>query len=754
MRRIGIVLVVSALCVVGCAERSGRLVDELKPKTPKQINRDVAQLLSKMTLEEKVGQMTQITLESFVKSDEDGRLILDDAKLRDGIVNHHIGSIFDCANQARTAANWQAILTQIQDIATKETRLGIPILYGIDSVHGANYVVGATIFPQNIALAAAGDVKLAEEAGRITALETRGAGIPWTFSPVLGLGRQPMWPRFYETFGEDSYIASVMGVATIKGLQGSDLSRPTQVAACMKHYVGYSLPFSGRDRTPAYIPQRQLKQLFLKPFAAAVDAGVATCMVNSSEINGIPVHSDKHLLTDVLRGELHFKGLVVSDWNDVENLYLREKVASDRRQAVKMAVLAGINMSMVPYDYSFYDTLLDLVRSGEVPVKRIDEAVANILRVKSMLDLFEHPYPVQSLAYEVGTEKSRQVNLRAAQEAITLLKNRDGVLPLRRTAKVLVTGPCADKLSVLNGGWTFTWQGDREDLYPQEKSTILEAIRSKVGDANAVYVDAVTFDEEKAIAGAVAAARDVDAVIACIGEPPYCEKAGDIDDLTMTAPQLKLVQELAGTGKPVVLVLVEGRPRVIRPIVDDVAAIVMAYLPGMEGGQAVADVLFGDVNPSGKLPFTYPRFPGGFTWYDFKPSEQTPKPDPQWPFGYGLSYASFEYRALACDKSELRPNEVATVSVDVTNKGDRAGKEIVQLYVSDLVASVTPPVKMLRRFVKVEVQPNQTQVVRFELRWDDFAFIGRDEKPVVEPGQFKISIGEMSVLLTVPPTKK
>jgi beta-glucosidase len=746
---LGVFVVLAAGCSGGDADGKKR------PVIPPGTDKKVQQLLSKMTLEEKIGQMTQLTLESFAKADQNGVFVLDVDKLRQGIVEHHIGSILNCGGQARTVANWQAIITQIQDMATKDTRLGVPILYGIDSIHGANYVLGATIFPQDIAMAAAGDPELMEKSGKITALETRAAGIPWNFGPVLDVGRHPMWPRLYETFGEDPYIASTMGAAYIRGLQGEDLTRGTQVAACMKHYLGYGFPFSGKDRTPAFIAERQLRQIFLKPFAAAVDAGAITCMVNSSQINGIPVHTDKHLLTDVLRGELHFQGLVVSDWNDIENLYTREKVAADRREAVKMAVMAGVDMSMVPYDYSFYDTLLELVHDGDVPTKRIDEAVSNILRVKFALGLFDHCYPVKSLAYEVGNDASRQVNLAAAHEALTLLKNQDQVLPLARTGKVLVTGPCADRLSVLNGGWTLTWQGDREELYPQNKPTIVKAIRSKIGDANVVYTEGAGFDKEINIADAVAAAKGVDTIVACIGEPTYCEGVGNIDDLTMTAPQLKLVKELAATGKPVVLVLVEGRPRVIRTIVDDVKGILMAYLPGMEGGQAVADVLFGEVNPSGKLPFTYPRFSGGFTWYDHTYSEDLPnKVDPQWPFGYGLSYASLEYRALTIDKTELVRDEKVAVTVEVANTGDRPGKEIVQLYISDLAASVTPPVKVLKRFKKILVMPKQKQTIRFELGWDDFEFIGRDNKPIVEPGQFKISVGEMSVGLTLPPGKK
>ncbi|MBN1509910.1 MAG: glycoside hydrolase family 3 C-terminal domain-containing protein [Sedimentisphaerales bacterium] len=749
MRKLVVLWLIPAILSLGC-----RSMDSHGKKRA-EIDGKVRQLVSQMTLEEKVGQMTQITLEQFSKEDVNGYLTLDPKKLYDGIVSHNLGSILNCGGQARTVQNWQEMITQMQDFATRETRLKIPILYGIDTIHGANYVLGATVFPHNIAMAATRSVELMDKVGEISALETRAAGIPWNFAPVLGLARQPMWPRVFETFGEDPYVASTMGAAYIRGQQGEDMSTAVKVAVCMKHYLGYSFPWSGNDRTPAYIPERQLREWFLKPFAAAVKAGAVTCMVNSSEINGIPVHSSKFYLTDLLRGELGFDGFVVSDWADIENLYTREMVARDRREAVKMAVMAGIDMSMVPYDYSFYDTLIELVNDGEVPMKRIDEAVRRILHVKYMLGLFEKPYPNKNLIPRFATDASRQVNVQAAQEAMTLLKNDGDVLPLAKDRKVLVTGPCADKLSVLNSGWSTTWQGDREELYPQEKDTILEAIRKKLGKDNVAYVDGVTFDKETNTAGAVTAARNVDLVIACIGEPPYCETPGNITDLTLTEPQLRLVKALAGTGTPIVLVLVEGRPRVIRTIVDDARAVLMAYLPGMEGGQAVADVLFGDANPSGKLPFTYPKYPGVFTWYDHKPSEEKGgnKYDPQWPFGYGLSYTTFAYRGLAVSKSEIAPDESLTVTVEVLNTGERPGKETVELYVSDLVGSVTPPVKSLKRFRKIALQPKQVETLRFELTSDDLALIGRDNKPVVEPGEFRVLVGELSVNFTVQEAK-
>ena len=742
MRTYAIIVIAAAALVwaAGCASVETTTAD-------KQMEKKIDELLAKMTLEEKVGQMTQVTLEVVAgDTSEDGWLMLDEKKLRDAIITHKVGSILNCGGQARTVDNWLQIITQIQAVATKQTRLGIPIIYGIDAIHGANYTLGATIFPQHIAMAATGNVDLVRSEGEITALEIRASGMPWNFGPVLGLGRNPMWSRQWETFGEDAYISSVMGAAYVEGQQGSDISQPTKVAACMKHYLGYSVPLSGKDRTPAYIPERQLRQLFLKPFAAAAKAGVATAMVNSSEINGIPVHSDRFLLVDVLRGELGFDGFVVSDWADIDNLYKREMVARDQREAVKMAVMAGVDMSMVPYDYSFYDHLVDLVKTGEVPMSRIDEAVADILLVKFQLGLFERPYPDIQLKKQFATEASRQVNLRAAREAITLLKNDDSILPLDKDKKVLVTGPCSNKLSILNGGWTITWQGDNEALYPQEKSTILEAIQDKIGTGNVEYIEAVKFDKELDISRAVSAASRVDVIVACLGEATYCETPGNIDDLMLSAPQIRLVKELTKTGKPIVMVLTQGRPRVIRTIVDDAGAILTAYLPGMEGGQAIADVLFGDTNPSGKLPFTYPKYSGWHVCYDHKKSENAApnKFDPQWEFGHGLSYTTFKYGDLKLGKKQISPDEKLSVTVNIANTGSREGAEIVQLYLSDVVATVTPPVKSLKRFTKVFLKPGEKQTVKFELGWDDFAFIGRQNKSVVEPGEFKITIGGLT----------
>jgi beta-glucosidase len=706
----------------------------------------VKKLLSQMTLEEKVGQMNQITLEVVSTRKDDRHVEIDGNKLREAIIDHRVGSILNCGGSANTLDNWHEVITAIQDVATKETRLKIPVIYGIDSIHGANYISDATLFPQSFAMAATGNAELVRRASEITAVETRAAGIPWNFNPVLGLARQPLWSRFWETFGEDPYLASVMADVYVRGQQGDDISASNRVAACMKHYLGYSMPLTGKDRTPAWIPDRMLRELFLKPFAAAADAGVATVMVNSSEINGVPVHSSREILADILYGELGFEGFVVSDWDDINNLYTREMVATDQREAVKMAVMAGIDMSMVPMDYSFYNHLVDLVKSGEVPESRIDEAVGRILKVKYELGLFENAYPDKSLAKNFATAESTKVNLEAARECITLLKNENDVLPLGKKKRIVVTGPTANMISIMNGGWTITWQGDREDLYPQDKMTVLEAIQDKIGAGNVNYVEGTSFDSEIDISAVVEAAKEADAVVVCLGEKTYCETPGNINDLTLDEVQLRLVKELAKTDAVVVVVLIEGRPRIVREIVEDADAILMGYLPGQEGGVAISDVIFGDVNPSGKLPFTYPKFTGDFTLYDHKKSE---KYEPQWQFGHGLSYTTFKYENLTLTEREISESGSLMVRVTVTNTGKRAGKEIVQLYLQDVVASVTPSVRRLKGFKKISLEPGQKKMVSFTLNPDDLTFIGRDNKPVVEAGTFRVKIADLEEEFTV-----
>ena len=715
-------------------------------------------LLKRMTLEEKVGQMTQLAIGMIAKG-RDQEIQIDPAKLDKAIVRYGVGSILNVAEQALTVDKWHEIINQIQETASKKTRLGIPVIYGIDSIHGANYVQGATLFPQEIGMAATWNPELMKRGSEIAAMETRAAGIPWSFSPVLDIGRQPVWPRFYETFGEDPYLAKVMGAAFVRGLEGTDVGSQDHVAASLKHYMGYSFPLSGRDRTPAWIPENYLREYFLPTFDAAVKAGAHTVMVNSAEINGIPGHINRHILTDILRDELGFKGFVVSDWEDIKKLVTNWHVAANEKEATRMAIMAGIDMSMVPLDYSFSDQLIALVKEGAVPQSRIDEAVRRILKVKFELGLFDNPMPNPALKSRVGLPESRQTSLQAARESMTLLKNTNNLLPLSKDRKVLVTGPTADSLISLNNGWTYVWQGSEESLYPKDRRTIRRAIEAKAGAANVTYVPGTkivrpagtpsnntptNLEAEVDIPAAVRAAGAVDVVVLCLGEGSYTETPGDIADLSLGEPQRKLAEAIEATGKPIVLVLVEGRPRVINRIADNASAVLMAYNPGNEGGQAVADVLFGDFNPCGKLPFTYPRFPNGLITYDHKVFETESFDNagirPQFEFGEGLSYTTFSYKDLRLNRKTIGASDQLSVSVTVTNSGRRAGKEVVQLYVSDLVASLSPAGKRLKRFAKVFLTPGQSRTLTFKLRPEDLSFIGANNKPVLQPGDFEVMI--------------
>ena len=736
------------------------------PKLPDH-SQKIEALLKRMTLEEKVGQMTQLAI-GMIASGSDQNIKIDPAKLDKAVVKYGVGSILNVADQALTIDRWHEIINDIQ-AAAKKTRLGIPVIYGIDSIHGANYVQNGTLFPQEIGMAATFNPELMKRAAEITAEETRAAGIPWSFSPVLDLGRNPLWPRFWETFGEDPYLASVMGVAFTRGLEGNDVSSQTQVASSLKHYMGYSFPLTGRDRTPAWIPENYLREYFLPPFATAIKAGARTIMVNSGEINGVPGHVNRQVLTGILRDELGFNGFVVSDWEDIKKLVTTWRIAATEKEATRLAVLAGIDMSMVPNDYSFADHLIELVKEGAVPTARIDEAVRRILRVKFELGLFEKPGPDPALKANFARPESRQVSLDAARESITLLKNANNVLPLAKNAKVLVTGPTADSLISLNNGWTYVWQGSEESLYPKDRDTVRRAIERKVGAGNVTYVPGTKItraagpsnstptdqEAEVDIPAAARAAQSADVVVLALGEGSYCETPGNITDLTIGEPQLKLADAIIATGKPVVLVLVEGRPRIINRIADRIPAIVMAYNPSNEGGTAIADVLFGDVNPSGKLPFTYPRTPNGLINYDHKPfeTENTAFGNmafrPQFSFGEGLSYTTFAYRDLKIDKTTISPNDELTVTVTVTNTGRLAGKESVLVYVSDLAASISPPNRRLRRFAKVNLQPNQSHTLTFKLRREDLSFIGADNKPVVEPGEFEVKVGDLTQRFTL-----
>jgi beta-glucosidase len=705
----------------------------------------VEKQLAQMTLKEKVGQMTQLEI-GMVTDGTGPNLRINPDKLRKAVGEYGTGSILNVNDQALSVEKWHEIIRAIQEEA-KKSRLKIPVLYGIDTIHGATYIAEGTLFPQPLAMAATWNPELMLRGSQIAAAETRKAGIPWSFSPVLDAGRQPLWSRLWETLGEDTYLATVMGVATVRGYEGGDLSSPVSVSASLKHYVGYSYPTTGGDRTPALIPESTMREYFLPTFAAAVKAGAHTVMVNSSEVNGIPGHANGYLLKDVLRGELGFQGIVVSDWMDIKKLVGVHHIAANEKEATRISVLAGVDMSMVPSDYSFSNLLLELVQEGKVPVSRVDEAVKRILTVKYQMGLFDDPLRGMESKTVVGSAESRQASLEAAHESITLLKNENHALPLSKTAHILVTGPDADSLIPLNNGWTYTWQGERASAYPKDHATILKAIQEKVGAANVTYVPGTTVDHEVDVAKAVEAASKADAVVICIGEWAYAETPGNITDLTLPDAQLFLVHKIEETKKPVILVLTEGRPRIIHRIADPAKAIVMAYNPGNEGGQAIADVLFGDVNPSGKLPITYPRWPNRLFTYDHKVfegedwGEGKAHAAPQFEFGTGLSYTTFAYSDLRVAQAAVSGARTVQVEVTVKNTGDRAGKEVVQVYLSQRFASVTPPLKRLKRFAKVALQPGESRKLNFALTADDLSFIGMENKSVVEPGTFDVLVG-------------
>src|SRR5467141_2704257 len=711
----------------------------------------VEKLVGQLTLKEKIGQMTQLEI-GMVTDGRGQDLRINPEKLHKAVGEYGVGSILNVNDEALPVQKWHEIIRAIQEEA-KKSRLKIPVLYGIDTIHGANYVAGSTVFPQPLGMAATWNPELMLRGSQIAAAETRKAGIPWTFSPVLDAGRQPLWSRLWETFGEDTYLATVMGVAAVRGYEGNDLSSQVNVSASLKHYVGYSYPTTGGDRSPALIPEGTLREYFLPTFAAALKAGAHTVMVNSSEVNGIPGHANGYLLKDVLRGELGLQGFVVSDWMDIKKLVGVHHIATNEKEATRIAVLAGIDMSMVPSDYSFSDLLVELAQEGKVPVSRIDEAVRRILTVKYQMGLFDDPLRGMESKTVVGSPESRQVSLEAARESITLLKNENHALPLSKTAHILVTGPDADSLIPLNNGWSYTWQGDRASMYPKDHATILKAIQEKIGAANVTYAPGTTYDKEVDIAKAADAAAKADAVVICLGEWAYAETPGNIPDLTLPDAQLFLALKIIETKKPVILVLTEGRPRIINRIVESAKAIVMAYNPSNEGGQAIADILFGDVNPSGRLPITYPRSTDRLFTYDHKVfsgenwGEGKAMAAPQFEFGSGLSYTTFSYSDLHVAPSTASGSQTIRVDVAVKNSGSRAGKEVVQLYLNERVASVTPPLKRLKRFAKVLLQPDESRQVSFELTSEDLSFIGVDNRRVVEPGVFDVRMGSLQQAL-------
>ena len=708
----------------------------------------VSNLLSQMTLEEKVGQMTQIDF-SVIGGDPNADFPMDTAKLDDAINNHHVGSILNTPfDKGRSVEKLRKIIQTVQDTAAK-SRLKIPVIYGIDAIHGATYTKNATLFPQAINMAATFNPELSLKEGEITAREIKVCGLAWNFYPVMDIGRQLLWARLWETYGEDVHLATVMGSAYIKGHQGTDFSAPDKAATCLKHFVGYSFPINGEDRTPAWISERMLREYFLPTFEAGIKAGSPTVMVNSGEVDGIPGHANHHYLTTILREEMGFKGVTVSDWEDIQRLYTRDKLAASPKEAVKIAVMAGIDMSMVPNDFSFSELLLELVKSNEVPLARIDEAVTRILTLKYQTGLF-NPDTTFLPINQFATAEAQKINQQAAHESIVLAKNAGSVLPLKKSASILVTGPTANLLSVLNGGWTMTWNGGNESLYPHDKATVLKALQQK-STGKITYIEGSSFDTEKDINKVIAEAKNHDYVLLCLGEKTYIETFGNIESLALEPAQMKLANAVLATGKPVILLMLGGRPRIITPIADQAAGVLLGFLPSMEGGGAIADILYGDYNPNGKLPISYPRNTNGITPYDYKPSEVF-KPNvhsPLYPFAHGLSYTSFATSGLTLEKHTITSSETLNVTVQVKNTGAVKGKEVVLLYLNDLAASVTRPNKQLKAFKKVELNPNQTETVTFTLTPADLSFIGVDLKRIVEAGDFNVMIGNESATFTV-----
>lgn len=724
--------------------------NELKTMKGDLPNKEIVALINQMTIEEKAGQMTQLNIDvvcvgEVYKLEEPHRL--DTAKLRAALVDWHVGSILNCGGHAYPRAQWHQLIGGIQKVATTETRLRIPILYGIDAIHGANYVLGSTLFPQQLAQAASFNPELTREASRVTAYETRAAGIPWNFSPVLDAGRNPNWSRFFETYGEDVLVCRRFGEAAVDGYQGEGIIDDVHVAACMKHFLGYSGARTGKDRTPAYIPEMQLREIYLPVFEDAIAAGALTVMINSGEINGIPVHASKEILTNLLRDELQFTGVAVTDWEDVIKLHKNHKVASSLKEAVFQSVDAGIDMCMVPNDYDFTRLLIELVKEGRIKESRLDESVYRILDLKKKLNLFER-YEVPSIEAfsNFGSTASQQLSKKIAGESITLLENRNSFLPLNAQQRVLVTGPAAHSMTLLNGAWTRTWQGVDTTYDDSSKNTIYEALQINApGKVN--YVKGCGLTDILNLEVALRAAATSDVIIACLGEEPSTEKPGDIDDLEMPAAQQQFVKALIATGKPVVLVLVENRPRIIREIEQGCAAVVMAYQPGDYGADALSDILYGKINPSGRLPFTYPRYNQSLLWYDHKYTETVDTKfgntafQPQWEFGHGLSYSTILYSAVTLSADTLKGNDSLIIQVTVKNTGKFDALETVLLFVTDQYASVTPAVRKLKDFKKVSVPVQSSQLVTFSISKEDLQFVDRQMQWIVEEGSFDLTIG-------------
>jgi beta-glucosidase len=714
-------------------------------------------LLKQMTLEEKVGQMTQVTLAVIAKggwANTDGTI--DAALLKKAVIDYKVGSILNNTSHALSVETWRNIITQIQD-ETKNTKLKIPVIYGLDGIHGQTYTSGSTLFPHNLGMAATRNPELAIAVTKVTAKELRASGVRWNFAPVLDIGRQPLWSRFAETYGEDVYIGKTMGAAVIKAYEEDGLKNVTAVASCMKHFLAYSASRSGKDRTPIYMSEIELREYYLPQFRAAVKAGASTIMINSTEINGIPVHANKYLLTDVLRKELGFEGVIVTDWEDIKRLHTWHHTAATPRDAVVQGVNAGIDMSMVPGDFSFFDLLVEAVKKGEVNIGRIDDAVKRILLLKMKTGLFDNAYPEPASFQNFGKQAYQTLALDAAHEAMTLLKNENNFLPLSKNKKVLVAGPTAQSISALNGAWSYTWQGKEEEWYPADSKTILQTITDKVGAANVITTTGKGYDNPLNVdAGTLTnAAANADVIVFCIGENAYAESPGNIADLALDSNQVALAKAAYATGKPVILVLTEGRPRFITNIEPQAKGILMAYWCGKKSAEAIADVLFGDYNPNGILPFSYPRSMGEIVMYDRKPSEDIREVfnddihtgyNPLFAFGHGLSYTTFETGTIKLSTDKLKANEKLNVSVAIKNSGNIDGKHTVELYTRDLYASITPNMKRLRAFKKVFLKAGETQTVNFVIDKNDIAFVNAQLKTITESGDFEIIIADKKAM--------
>lgn len=726
----------------------------------KEIEKKIEKLIGQMTLEEKIGQMTQVTATILV----DGEQKLT-PEAEEFLRKYKVGSVLNPPVRVGTPpAEVAAFVKQINEILIDET--GIPCLYGLDHIHGTSFILGGVLFPQQINLAATFNRELAENMGKVTAYESRAANVPWSFSPTMDISRNPLWPRFWESCGEDVYVNAEMAKAITRGLQGEDPNHvgPYNIAACAKHFMGYGVAVTGADRTPSSIAASELREKHFEPFKEVLQQGILTLMVNSSSNNGVPFHCNAELLTKWLKEDLGWDGMIVTDWADINNLYTRERVASTKKEAVKMAINAGIDMSMVPLNFEFCDELKELVLEGEVPMSRIDDAVSRILRLKFRLGLFDTPDTYTEDYPDFACEDHIAKAFQTAVESQVLLKN-DGVLPLDKSTRILVTGPNANSMRTLNGGWSYTWQGDETEKpeFSEKYNTIYEALSQKFD--NVKYVPGINYDlytrewqhEDVDIAPVIRAAKDADVIVVCVGENSYCETPGNITDLALSANQQALVKACAATGKPVVMILNEGRPRVVREVEPCADAIVDIMLPGNFGADALAALLCGEENFSAKLPFTYPKYVNKFAVYDYKPAENQATMagdynynavmDVQWPFGHGLSYTTFAYSNMVVDKAEFGAEDVLKVSVDVTNTGSVKGKEAVLLFSTDMYASCTPDVRRLREFAKVELDPGQTKTVSFELPATDLAFVNYYGQWTIEEGDFALSVGSESVMV-------